>query len=186
MKNAKMIFAALITSSLFGLGPAAAAKPHGHIHSHSHSDTIKPAADYSAPIGYLKPGASVSYMHNLKPSLEIGEEVTFQLILDEAYSAGQLNVKIAAEGAISLYIPADQLQIDMSDGDSHVIEVSVIANANGRHYINVRAVTDKGEPRIFGIAVQVGAPIAQKPSANMTVMPNGEKLILMDAAEAVK
>lgn len=186
MRNAKMIFAALITSSLLGLGPAAAAKPYGHIHNHSHSDTIKPAADYSAPIGYLKPGASVSYMHNLKSSLEIGESVTFQLILDEAYSQGWLNVGISTKGAISLFAPDDQLRIDMSDGNSHTIDMTVSANANGRHYINVHAVTDKGEPRIFGIAVQVGAPIASKPNSNMTVMPNGENLILMDAQEVVK
>ena len=74
----------------------------------------------------------------------------------------------------------------MSDGNSHTIDMTVSANANGRHYINVHAVTDKGEPRIFGIAVQVGAPIASKPNSNMTVMPNGENLILMDAQEVVK
>lgn len=187
MINAKTLISTLAITSLLGLGAAAVAKPYGH--AHSHSETIKqinPAASYSAPPSYLKPGASVSYSHNLKPSLALGETQTFQLILDEAYNSGWLDVKIAGEGAISLYTPADQLQMDMSDGHSHVIDITVTANANGRHYINVHAVTDKGEPRIFGIGVQVGPPIAQKPSANMTVMPNGEKLILMDAVEVVK
>ncbi len=184
MRHVRTILTALFTASLLGLAGPAFAKPYGQ--SHSHGDNIKLKAGYSAPIGYLKPGASVSYSHNLKPRLEIGETETFQLILDEAYSAGQLDVKIAAEGAISLFTPADQLRIDMSDGDSHVIDVSVTANGNGRHYINVRALTDKGEPRIFGIAVQVGAPTASKPNANMKLMPNGETLILMDAQEVVK
>ena len=184
MINAKTLITALAVTSLLGVGSMAVAKPYEHVHNHS--DNVKPKPSYNAPLGYLKPGASVSYSHNLKPSLTAGETQTFQLILDEAYNSGWLDVNIAGEGAISLFTPADQLRIDMRDGDSHIIDLTVTANANGRHYINVRAVTDQGVPRIFGIAVQVGPPIAQKPSANMTVMPNGETLILMDAQETVK
>ena len=184
MINAKTLISAFAISALLGLGASAVAKPYGHVHGHNHK--TQAPSNYSATIGYLKPGASVSYRHNLNSSLDVGESVTFQLILDEAYSQGWLNVGISTKGAISLFAPDDQLRIDMSDGNSHTIDMTVSANANGRHYINVHAVTDKGEPRIFGIGVQVGPPIAQKPSANMTVMPNGEKLILMDAVEVVK
>ena len=184
MINAKTLISAFAISALLGLGASAVAKPYGHVHSHNHK--TQAPSNYSVPIGYLKPGASVSYRHNLNSSLDVGESVTFQLILDEAYSQGWLNVGISTKGAISLFAPDDQLRIDMSDGNSHTIDMTVSANANGRHYINVHAVTDKGEPRIFGIAVQVGAPIASKPNSNMTVMPNGENLILMDAQEVVK
>ena len=171
----------LATTLMLGLGINCAAKPQN-----PNSTAPSTSSAFTSHNTYLKPGASVSYSHNLKPALTAGETLTFQLTLHEGYESGQLNVDIAPEGAVSLFGPADQARINMSEGSDHVVDVTVTANANGRHYINVHAVTDSGMPRIFGIAVQVGPHIAAKPSPLMKTMPNGQNLIIMDAQEEIK
>lgn len=146
------------------------------------------AQNYTSKTSYQKPGASVNYSHNLKSQLSAGETITFKLTLDESYDQGQLSVNLGAEGGISLLV-STQSSFDMSTASEHEMNISLTANSNGRHYINVQAqATDawgQTQPRIFSIPVQVGPATAQKPNPNMEVMPDGKMIIEMEATEEI-
>ena len=146
------------------------------------------AQTYTNKASYLKPGASVNYSHNLKSQLSAGETITFKLTLDESYDQGQLRVNLGAEGGISL-LASPQSSFDMSTATEHEMDISLTANSNGRHYINVQAqaidASGQIQPRIFSIPVQVGPVTAQKPNSNMEVMPDGKRVIEMEATEEI-
>lgn len=139
---------------------------------------------------YLKPGASVTYSHNLKSQLSVGETVDFKLVLGESYNQGQLDVRLSTEGDIGLFPTSTQASFDMTEEANHEMNVSFVANSNGRHYINVQALafnpSGQSRPRIFSIPVQVGPITAQKPDPNMKIMESGEKIIEMEAEETFK
>jgi len=73
---------------------------------------------------------------------------------------------------------------------SHKMNISIVGNSNGRHYINVQALaispSGESQPRIFSIPVQVGPPTAQKPDVNMKTMEDGEAIVEMEAQEVIK
>jgi len=139
---------------------------------------------------YLKPGASVTYSHDLKSQLSAGETTTFKLTLDESYTEGQLSVNLSTDGDIALFPTSTQARFDMADATAHEMYVSLTANANGRHYINVQAQTidasGQSQPRIFSIPVQVGPLTEQKPNPDMKTMESGENIIEMEAEEEIK
>jgi len=139
---------------------------------------------------YLKPGASITYSHDLKSQISSGDTVTFKLGLNEPYNKGQLNVSLIADGDIALFASSTQASFNMADEGPHEMTVSLTANSNGRHYINVQALavnpSGQSQPRIFSIPVQVGPVIAQKPNENMKIMSNGEAIIEMQADEVIK
>ncbi len=149
------------------------------------SEPVKIAASQ----GYIKPGASIVYSHDLGNRYEVGETVTFQLKLGESYETGVMRVNIASE-AVQLLATSGPTAFDMSRGAEHEMSISFTAPANGRHYINVQASADIGDDnpmiRAFSIPVQVGSVQAQKPNANMETMPDGESIIVMDAVEEIK
>jgi len=147
------------------------------------------AETYNSSQAYSKPGAAVSYAHNLKPQLSVGETVTFTLTLDESYNAGNLTVNLGVDGAITLFPTSGQTSFDMASGASHDMDISFTANSNGRHYINVQAQAIDGsgdsKPRIFSIPVQVGQQITQKINPNMKTMDSGQNVIEMEAEEEI-
>ena len=146
------------------------------------------AQTYTNKASYQKPGASVNYSHNLKSQLSAGETITFKLTLDESYDQGQLRVNLGAEGGISL-LASTQFSFDMSTASEHGMDISLTANSNGRHYINVQAhavdASGQAQPRIFSIPVQVGPITAQKPNPHMEIMPDGQAVIKMEAEEEI-
>lgn len=142
---------------------------------------------------YLKPGAAVTYSHNLKSQLDVGETATFKLTLDEPYKAGQLSIKLTPDGDLSLFPTSTQARFDMSEDGPHEMNISFTANSYGRYYINVEAVavnsSGQSRPRIFSIPVQVGAAQARKPNSDMKVYSDGEamvNIIEMEAQEEIK
>lgn len=139
---------------------------------------------------YLKPGASVTYSHNLKSQLSAGETTTFNLSLGESYTGGDLKVSLTTVGDIGLISTSSQAEFDMAAATSHDMSVSLTANNNGRHYINVQALaTDSRgntQPRIFSIPVQVGPVIPQKPDDKMKTLEDGTNIIEMEAQEVIK
>ena len=139
---------------------------------------------------YLKPGAAITYSHDLKSNLSPGQAVTFKLVLSERYAAGNMAATVTGEGDINFFSSAPSATFDLSDGPDHEMLISFTANSNGRHYINVEAlatdVSGQSQPRIFSIPVQVGSPTAQKPNAAMKTAIDGESIIEMEAQEEIK
>jgi len=158
--------------------------------SQSSADATSNSAPLAVSSNYLKPGADIRYSHNLKSQINAGEVANFALTLSEPYDAGTLQVSLSTDGNISIVSTATHLAFDMESGDSHVVNISVAGNNNGRHYLNVQAlvVSPSGEsrPRIFSIPVQVGPATAQKPNPDMKTMLDGENIIEMSAEEEIK
>jgi len=156
----------------------------------ANSAEVKAAKANNQANNYVKPGASISYSHNLKSQLSAGETAVFKLTLGESYDEGQLTVNVTAEGDISLFASSTQARFDMASGTSHDMDISVTANTNGRHYINVDAWAEspsgESQPRIFSIPVQVGPVTKQKPNAGLKTLENGENIIEMEAQEEIK
>lgn len=175
-----MIFSKLIPASMLALmvslGAACSANSADAKTSHASA--------------YLKPGASVTYSHNLKSQLSAGETTTFNLSLGESYAEGALKVGLTTDGDIGLFASSTQAEFDMSASTSHDMNVSFTANSNGRHYINVQALavspSGQSQPRIFSIPVQVGPVVEQKPNPNMKTMADGENIIEMEAVEDIQ
>jgi len=140
--------------------------------------------------GYIKPGAAIRYSHSLKSQLSVGELTTFSLGLSESYGQGTLQVSLRADGDISIVSADTQMSFDMASEASHEMNISIVGNSNGRHYMNVQALaispSGQTEPRIFSIPVQVGPVLAQKPDVNMKTMEDGETIIEMEAQEVIK
>ena len=143
---------------------------------------------HAASSGYVKPGASVGYSHNLAKQVEAGDTVNFDLTLQEGHASGALNVDVSASG-LSLTGSSVSQSFDMAEGNDHIMTVSFTAPSNGRYYINVsaRAETTADEPkfRVFSIPVQVGPEQKMKSNPNMQTMPSGESIIVMDAEEEI-
>ena len=112
------------------------------------------------------------------------------MCIRDSYQAGTLNVTLSAEGDISLFAASTQASFDMLSENKHDMDISLKANANGRHYINVVATavnpSGQSQPRIFSIPVQVGPVVKLKPNPNLKTLENGESIIEMTAQEEVK
>ena len=144
----------------------------------------------SKPHNYLKPGAGISYTHNLPKDLAPGETAVFQLTLDESYETGIMSVDIRGEGDVQVFPSSSRASFDMSAANTHVMDVSVTVGSSGRHYLNVRALanTANGQsmPRIFSIPVQSGPVKAMKMHDNMQKTATGENIIVMEAQEVIR
>jgi len=140
--------------------------------------------------GYMKPGASISYEHNLPADITPGETVVFQLTLDEGYDVGNMRVDIKGEGDIQIFPSSTRANFDMSSGGSHVMDISVTVGSAGRHYLHVQALADAGQgqtmPRIFSVPVQSGPVKAMKPHEKMSKTASGENIIVMEAEEVIQ
>ena len=191
MKPYKILALPIVTASL-ALSTACLAKP-----SHNNQASVKSSAvvqhnhtKTSVPQRYLKPGASISYEHNLPTDIDPGQSVVFQLTLNESYNSGTMTVDIRSQGDVQIFPSSAYSQFDMSTGREHVMDVSVTVGSSGRHYIHVQAMADNGHgqpmPRIFSIPVQSGSATALKPHSKMITTANGDNIIVMEAQEVIK
>lgn len=171
-------------------GCSAKPSPEGHIKAKAAEQINHLHAKTSKAQRYMKPGAAISYEHNLPADIELGQTVTFQLILNESYDTGNMSVNIASKGDVQVFPTSSYANFDMSTEREHVMDVSVTVNSNGRHYLNVRAEAEIGNgqsmPRIFSIPVQSGPIKKMAPHSKMTKTSNGENIIVMDADEVIR
>lgn len=190
----KVIALPLIAASLtFSANCAAKPSPKGHVTvkaapqtGHTHVQSSKSQASQR----YFKPGAAISYEHNLPAEIKPGETVVFQLVLNEAYESGNMSVDIQSEGDVQVFPFSSYANFDMSTGGEHVMDVSVTVGSHGRHYLNVFAQATDGSgqsmPRIFSIPVQCGPKQALKPHSKLTTTSSGQNIIVMEADEVIK
>jgi len=162
------------------------AKVQHNVVQHDHAQSTKKRSSQA----YMKPGASISYEHNLPADIEPGQTVVFQLTLDEGYNGGNMSVDIKGEGDIQIFPSSARANFDMSSGASHVMDVSVTVGSSGRHYLNVQALANTGQgqtmPRIFSIPVQSGPTKAMEPHEKMSKTTSGENIIVMEAEEVIQ
>lgn len=175
----------LAAATILSYGCAASAGPDNVKAEVSQDLTHK---SHAAVSGYVKPGASVGYSHNLAKQVNAGDTVNFDLTLQESHTSGALQVDLSASG-VSLLASSTSQAFDMAAGNDHTMTVSFTAPSNGRHYINVSARAETGNDeakfRVFSIPVQVGPEQKMKSNPHMQTMPTGESIIVMDAEEEI-
>ncbi|MGB0907501.1 MAG: hypothetical protein ACPGVT_08410 [Maricaulaceae bacterium] len=125
---------------------------------HHHDHTSKPAPHGQA---YMKPGAALSFSHDMKAAIEPGDSGSFTLTIQDAYAAGQLEIKAIGDKGLRLYAASSGARFDLA-GDTHTMNVHFDSSTAGRHYVSFQAsvTTDTGQVtrRAYAVPVVVGDP----------------------------
>jgi len=121
---------------------------------------------------------------------EVGQIVTFDLRLSEPFNAGDLEVKSAVRGDVSLLSNSGNNNFSMAGSNGHEMQVTFTANSLGRHYIQFQAVSnsvDRGSRmRAFSIPIQVGPKQPLPDHPGLTRAADGEMVISLKANEDIR
>lgn len=137
----------------------------------------------------VKPGASVTFAHELRDAVDPGGSGVLELTIDEGYGAGELTLT-AASGGLALAASSQSTTRTLANGSRHSWDIFFDAPAGGVHYIDVTAtVTDENgvtTSRAYSAAVKVGdgAGLA-KPDSPVVFDAEGEPVMIMQAEESI-
>lgn len=140
---------------------------------------------------YQKPGAAIRFDHNYSGQTEPGEVESIVLSFSEAYDAGTLSISVDADPGLVYDLASPQV-FELQSADTHELEVNLSAPSEGRYYLRIFAEVllpdGQADRRVFGLALQVGAPPNKEmPSDEKTDTDfRGSELILMPAEESQK
>lgn len=142
-------------------------------------------------ISTVKPGASVTFSHNLKGTVDVGDNRSVTVTVNEGYPSGTLYLTASAESGVSVFGAEATSTRDMSDVTTHTWRIDFAADAEGVHYIDVaaRVEMDDGfqESRAYAVRVQAGdwqsAQAKVKAESTTDVLPTGERAVIMPAEE---
>ncbi|MEQ9566355.1 MAG: hypothetical protein ACFHHU_14625 [Porticoccaceae bacterium] len=135
---------------------------------------------------YQKPGAAVRFDHNYSGQTEPGEMENIVLTFAEAYEAGTMSISVDADQGLVYELASPQV-FDLQSADSHQLEVSLSAPSEGRYYLRIFAEVllpdGQMDRRVFGLALQVGAPQDKAISSDKKTDTDfrGGELILLPA-----
>ena len=139
---------------------------------------------------YQKPGAPIRYSYTMPKNIEVGQIISFDLRLSEAFQSGDLQVRSGVRGDVSLLSNSGNNNFSMAGSGAHEMSVTFTANSLGRHYIQFQALSTAGgqgpRMRAFSIPIQVGPkqPPAQHPGLKRS--GNGDMVISLKAIEEIK
>ncbi len=140
-------------------------------------------------VPHLKSGAAVRFNHEMRAAVDAGEDGVVELIIDERYDEGRLDIEAVATGGVSLSASSASTSMALAGTSRHIWDIYFTAEDNGVHYIDVRAtVTVAGDvvgSRSYSVPVKVGnaaAPSA-KSSAKVDRDADGNPIIIMEAEE---
>ena len=109
---------------------------------------------------YQKPGANVRLTHNYDGATNAGEVENLSLTLIEQYSSGQMYIQLKPDTSLAIEPETKEFIFSMEGNKSHNIDLSIRANSNGKHLLNIFAsVMDNSgrvSNRIMAIAFYVG------------------------------
>lgn len=141
----------------------------------------------------IKPGASVSFSHQVATPISAGENGSVTLTVNEGYPSGTLLLEASGGPGLDVFGAAATARKDMAAGTSHSWRVDFEAASDGVYYLNVMATTapDGGlvESRAYAVRIDVGdwqAAQAKVSAAKpMQTLESGEPAILMEAQETI-
>lgn len=146
------------------------------------------------PITTVKPGASVTFSHPAVKSLDIGENGSVTLTVNEGYPSGVLTLEASGEEGIEVFGAGAIARIDMADATTHSWRVDFQATADGVHYVQVMATAEpKGglvERRAYAVRVNAGdwASAQAKTQAEkpMLMLEGDVAAVTMEAQETIE
>lgn len=158
------------------------------------TDTSEPSIKLAPRIATVKPGASVTFLHDAVKPLEVGEAGFVDLTVNEGYPSGSLQLEATGDEGLAVYGATSTMRVDMDAKTTHTWRINFEGEADGVHYINVAATADpKGgltETRAYAVRVEVGdwqgaqAKAAAEKSTEM--LESGEAAIMMTAEETIE
>ena len=154
--------------------------------------TVKPVT-LGPAVTTIKPGASVSFSHQVATPVAAGENGSVTLTVNEGYPTGTLLLEASGGPGLDVFGANVTARKDMAAGTSHSWRVDFEAAADGVYYLNVMATTtpDGGlvENRAYAVRIEVGdwqAAQAKASSAKvMQTLESGEPAVILEAQETI-
>ena len=146
------------------------------------------------PIATVKPGASVTFSNaDLKP-VQIGENASVTITVNEGYPSGTMTLEASGNEGLAVFGAGATKRVDMADITTHTWRVDFQGETDGVHYINVLATVEpKGgvvETRAYAVRVEVGdwqsAQAKISAETAMEMLPSGEPAVILDAQETIQ
>ncbi len=153
---------------------------------------------------YSKPGAAVKISHDYSGHSDVGVPQDILVTFRERASTGTLSVKILASEGLDVLTVDDMTNFQMSEGDTHTMNVTVTSLAEGAHNLSILVISNQGRGKVSrqsrGIVIRSGMDgllqksesvdttklkMPQSPTASEKVTPTNRGIIVMDATEKV-
>ena len=157
-------------------------------------EAAKPTVKLAPPIATVKPGASVTFSSSdLKP-VQIGENGSVVITVNEGYPSGLMTLQARGHDGLAVFGANTTMRVDMADKTTHEWRVDFQGEADGVHYIGVTALVEpKGgavETRAYAVRVEVGdwqsAQAKLSAERTMEMLPSGEAAVILDAQETIQ
>ncbi|MCR9270582.1 MAG: hypothetical protein NXH72_11380 [Hyphomonadaceae bacterium] len=146
------------------------------------------------PITTVKPGASVTFSTPTVKPVEIGENGSVVVTVNEGYPSGTLILSATGATGLAVFGASRTMRVDMSNATTHEWRIDFQGETDGVHYINIMATAEpKGglsETRAHAVRIEVGdwqtAQAKLKSEKDMQMMLSGEAAILLPAEETIE
>ncbi len=145
------------------------------------------------PITTVKPGASVTFSHDPVSSIEVGENGSVTLTINEGYPEGVLHLDASGDDGLAVFGAQSSARMDMAAGTSHTWRLDYAAERDGVYYINVSARAEMADgysvSRAYAVRVQVGdwqnAQAKVQAAGDVQMLPTGEAAVILEAEETI-
>ena len=154
----------------------------------------KPVVELGPAISTIKPGAAVSFSHEVSGPISVDGNGYVNLTVNEGYPYGSLELKASADEGLEVSGPGATHTINMADGTTHSWRVDFQGLSDGVHYLNVLATAkpsgDAGEMRSYAVRVEVGdwktVQAAREAAKSMEMQADGEMAVILEADETIE
>lgn len=159
------------------------------------ADTVqKPTAKLGPAISTIKPGAAVSFSHDVSGPVAVEGNGYVTLTINEGYPYGALELKASSDEGLAVLGANAAHTINMADGTTHSWRVDFQGLTDGVHYLNIMATakpsSDAGETRSYAVRVEVGdwktVEAARQAAKPMELQADGEMAVILEATETIE
>ena len=127
---------------------------------------VGPAALAAPVIKTVKPGAAISFAHELAAQPVLNKPILATLNMTHDYFSGELSIEINAPDGISLGATPVDHAFTLSGPGTISLPIRATAVVDGFHVIGIQAAwsdaTGRTSRRAYTIPLSVGEPVAQK------------------------
>lgn len=131
----------------------------------------------------VKPGAAITFSHEMVGKPNIGQRATVRVNMIHGYAEGQMDLQATTDESISLGLNSQSKTVILSEPGTVTWDLDYLPTQEGKKYINVLATvtSDNGLAmgRSYAIRVNTGEAIQQKsePDGSPTIMQAEEVII---------
>lgn len=188
MKNDAIIFGLSAMAVTLGLAACTQTAPI------EQTEQTEPNVTLAPLIATVKPGASVTFTHDVPEGLSSGNTSAINVVINEGYPSGILTIVATTKPGLSLLGGELSAQFDMAERTTHTWDIDFLAEMDGVHYLNLMATVEPKngltEHRAHAIRIEVGdwksVEDARKAAKPMQEQADGEMAIILEAEETIE